>query len=71
MAVGKGRCEIKGGVAAHNEVEVINGALKVIFVTRTIPTIAPSGYGAAQISGGRASKGEAEVINGALKVRSS
>lgn len=62
----KGRTKIvtgRGGIEAL----VTNGALHVVFVTRTG---APAeGYGSAQIKGGVASKGEAQVIAGALKVR--
>jgi uncharacterized protein YaiE (UPF0345 family) len=64
----KGRSKIKGGVAAHNEVEVINGALKVKVVPRGT---AREGYGSAQLKGGVASHGEIEILNGALKVRTS
>lgn len=62
----KGRVKIlngRGGIEAL----VTNGALHVLFVTRT--TAPEEGYGSIQIKGGVASKGEAQVINGALKVR--
>lgn len=62
----KGRVKIYRG-AGGIEALVTNGALHVVFVTRTV---APrEGYGSAQIKGGVASKGEAQVIAGALKVR--
>lgn len=62
----KGRSKIKGGIASKNEVQVINGALKVKVVPRGV---AGEGYGCVQLKGGVASKGEAQILNGALKVR--
>ena len=60
----KSRAKLKQGIASKNEVQVINGALKL---TNT-PGTPGQGYGESRIKGGIASKGEVEVINGALKV---
>ncbi len=46
---------------------VINGRLRVRFVTRVLP--GAEGYGSAQIKAGVASKGQVEVIAGAVRVR--
>ncbi len=61
----KGRAKIGCGLGP-NEVEVINGAIRVLVVARGSRM---EGYGSAQIKKGIASKGEAVVIAGALRVK--
>ena len=62
----KGRTTIVDGESQDNEVNVINGAIKVKLVPRGTPR---EGYGSAQLKGGVASLGEAEIVDGAIKVR--